>query len=130
MFKKQKSTDWSLCPYTRLWCFGRKVGDVEKCKLCEVEIKFKEKNNMKMVNGVEIKKEISEGWTIEDFVNEIDCLVFDVFMGTSIHRTPQNEVELSELIEDFVPKHMFHTKSELDMAVSYLTTYYSNKYFY
>lgn len=44
---KNKTSDWSLCPYTKMWCFGRKVGDVEKCKLCEVQSKFKNEIEMR-----------------------------------------------------------------------------------
>ena len=130
MFKKQNSVDWSLCPYSRKWCYGRKVGDVAKCRLCDVEIKYKEKNHMNFINGIDVTKPISEGWVIQDFVDEIDVLMFDVFMGASIHHPPHNEVELSELIEDFIPKHMFHSKAEMESTIQELTTYYSNKYFY
>lgn len=128
MAKHKTHTDWSLCPYTRLWCFGRKVGDISKCRLCDVEIKFKGENNMKMINGVQLDKEIAEGWTIQDFIDEIDDLVFDAFMGHSIYHTPKNHDELSNLIENLIPKHMFRSNVQIKSVVRDLTKIYSLKF--
>ena len=79
---------------------------------------------------VEMDKEISEGWTIRDFVNEIDDLVYECMYGNSILRTPRDRVELRYMIDHFMPKHMFHDNKKYEKTVSILTVYYANKYGY
>lgn len=128
MSKKSKFTHFSKCPYTTQWCFGRAVGNTAKCKLCDVEMKFMRDNNMKMINGVEIDKEIREGWTIKDFMDEIDDLVYDAFMGLSIHRVPKTTYDLSVLIEDLIPKHIFTNQKQIDRVVDDLTKIYAMKF--
>ena len=42
----KKVNYWSLCPYNKKWCFGREVGDIEKCRKCEIELKYVEELEM------------------------------------------------------------------------------------
>lgn len=128
MRKKSECLEFSFCPYTNKWCFKRKVGDIITCSKCEIEIKYKEVKSMKMVNGIDLDKEIREGWTIQDFINEIDDLIFDVFIGNSIHRVPKTKDELSDLIENLIPKQMFTSQKQINNVVKDLTKIYVTKY--
>ena len=83
---------------------------------------------MKIINGIDLDKEIREGWTIQDFINEIDDLVFDVFIGNSIHRIPKTKDELSELIKNLIPKQMFTSQKQINNVVKDLTKIYITKY--
>lgn len=78
--------------------------------------------------GVQTDKEICEGWTIQDYIDEIDILFYDVMMGKSIRRTPKNIDELSNVIRDLIPKGMFHTQRQEDNVVRDLTQIYSRKW--
>ena len=83
---------------------------------------------MKIINCIDLDKEIREGWTIQDFINEIDDLVFDVFIGNSIHRIPKTKDELSELIKNLIPKQMFTSQKQINNVVKDLTKIYITKY--
>lgn len=78
--------------------------------------------------GVTVDKEIREGWTLQDFINEIDMLLWDVVMGYTYRKPPQNIAELRVEIDNLIPKHMFTTQKQQDEVVEDLTTIYGRKW--
>ena len=76
-------------------------------------------------NGVQLDKEIREGWTIKDFIDEIDTLVFNTMFGRTIYNVPKDRNQLSVIIENFIPKHMFTNQKQINQVVKDLTRYYA-----
>lgn len=80
--------------------------------------------------GIQTDREICEGWTIQDFIDEIDMLFYDTMMGKTIRRVPKDINDMSNLIRDLIPKGMFHTQYQEDIVVRDLTQIYSRKWGY
>ena len=78
--------------------------------------------------GVEIDKEISEGWTLRDFIDEIDYSVYQIMNYGGFRKPPTNIDELKILIEDLIPRHIFTSDKQAVPVVEDLTTYYAREY--
>lgn len=83
---------------------------------------------MVVVNKVEIDKEIREGWTLRDFIDEIDYSVYQIMTYGGFRKPPTNTDEMKILIEDLIPRHIFTTDKQTVPVVEDLTTYYAREY--
>lgn len=78
--------------------------------------------------GIQVDKEIREGWTLQDFINEIDMMLWDVVMGYTYKKSPETVAELRNEIDNLIPKHMFTTQKQQNDVVNDLTTIYARKW--
>lgn len=80
-------------------------------------------------NGVDITRMIKEGWTIYDYIVDIDFHLWTIVMDGTNMPSPKNKEELKHTISEllFTPN---LTDGERIDVVDTLTTYYSNKWGY
>lgn len=83
-----------------------------------------------IIYKVEIDKEVREGWTLRDFIYEIDETIHMTMFGHSILRVPRTYQELRHLIDSLIPRHIFTNIKQEQQVVDDLTKYYANQYGY
>ena len=80
-------------------------------------------------NGVDVTRKIKEGWTIYDYIVNIDFHLWTIVMDGSNMPSPKNKTELKRTISELLITPNL-TDSERNDVVDTLTVYYSNKWGY
>ena len=68
-------------------------------------------------------KEIWEGWTVQDFIDDVDYIIEMIMKGQSIEKKFENKEELKKWLRE----HQSNYKKDIPEVIEYFTNLYNLK---